>query len=255
MHVLEIQNLHAAVEDKPVLKGVNLRIQSGEIHALMGPNGSGKSTLSYVIMGHPKYAVTKGDILLDGESILALAPNERARKGIFLAFQYPMEVPGVSVFNFLRTAFNEGKAKAEQTPVFKFKTLLEEKMRALNMPLEFADRYVNDGFSGGEKKRCEILQMSLLSPKISVLDETDSGLDVDALKIVAQGARELVNQGMGALVVTHYARILHHLKPDFVHVFIDGRIQKTGGMGLAEELERTGYGGVEKPLMAVSGGG
>ncbi|MDP2717249.1 MAG: Fe-S cluster assembly ATPase SufC [Candidatus Micrarchaeota archaeon] len=242
-HVLEVRNLHAGVDGKKVLRGVNLSVKSGEVHALMGPNGSGKSTLSAVIMGHPKDAVTKGDIRLDGKSILEMTPEARAKAGLFLAFQYPMEVPGVSVANFLRSAYNE---KFEPMPVFQFSGFLKEKMISLGMDDRFAERYLNDGFSGGEKKRCEILQMAVLKPSIAVMDETDSGLDVDALKTVAQGAAALVkNEDMGVLLITHYPRILHHLKPDFVHVFKNGKIVKQGGFDLALELEKTGYGEAE----------
>lgn len=245
-HVLEVKNLKASVDGKPVLKGVNLKIQSGEVHALMGPNGSGKSTLSAVIMGHPGYAVDSGDVLLDGESLLDLAPEERAKNGLFLAFQYPMEVPGVSVANFLRTAYNQTRPKESQMPVFQFSQFLKEKMKSLRMDDAFAERYLNDGFSGGEKKRCEILQMAVLQPKIAVMDETDSGLDVDALKVVAHGAQDLVkHSGMGVLVITHYPRILHCIKPQFVHMFVDGKIKKSGGFELALELEEKGYGELE----------
>ncbi len=253
-HTLQVENLHASVEGKSVLNGVTLTIQSGHVHALMGPNGSGKSTLSAIIMGHPKYVVEKGDILLDGVSILNWSPEQRSKAGLFLAFQYPAEVPGVSVANFLRTAYNENKPKERHLSVFKFAALLDEKMKNLQMPSHFAERYLNDGFSGGEKKRCEILQMAILQPKIALLDETDSGLDVDALRVVAEGTNRLVQQtGLGALLVTHYPRILHHVKPDFVHLFVNGRIVKTGGMELAEELEKTGYGPLEAQPAAHTG--
>ncbi len=245
-HVLEIKDLHASVDNKKVLQGVNLTLHSREVHALMGPNGSGKSTLSALIMGHPKYVVEKGDIVLDGESILDWTPEKRSQAGLFLAFQYPAEVPGVSVANFLRTAYNETRPKERQLSVFKFASLLDEKMKGLQMPPQFAERYLNDGFSGGEKKRCEILQMAVLQPKIALMDETDSGLDVDALRVVAEGTNQLVKQtGLGVLLVTHYPRILHYVKPDFVHLFVQGKIVKTGGMELAEELEKTGYGQLE----------
>lgn len=238
---LEIRNLHASVEGKPILKGVNLTVKQGEIHAIMGPNGSGKSTLSRVIMGDLHYAVDSGDVLLDGKSILGDAPDERARKGLFLSFQYPLEVPGVSLSNFLRTSYNSLHPQAPLS-VFKFQPMLQERLAQLDMPQAFADRYVNDGFSGGEKKRCEILQMSVLEPKIAVLDETDSGLDVDALKIVSEGTNRIcAAKGMGVLLITHYQRILRYVKPQFVHVFVDGRIVKSGGHKLAEELETTGY--------------
>lgn len=245
-HVLEIRNLHACVQGKAVLKGVNLQVESGQIHALMGPNGSGKTTLSSVILGHPDFSIEKGDILLDGRSILELPVEERSRKGLFLAFQYPLEIPGVSVSNFLRSAYNEGLPKEKKMGAFAFQKLLLSRMEELKMPGTFAERYVNDGFSGGEKKRCEILQMSVLRPHIAILDETDSGLDVDALRVVAQGTRKLVeDEHMGALIITHYPRILHHVKPDFVHMFVDGKIVRSGGMELAEELEQKGYGTLE----------
>lgn len=247
-HVLEVKDLHASVEGKTVLQGVSLTVKSGEVHALMGPNGSGKSTLSAVIAGHPKYVVEKGDVLMDGESILTWPPEKRAQAGLFLAFQYPAEVPGVSVANFLRTAYNQLQPKERQLSVFKFAALLDEKMKELKMPSHFAERYLNDGFSGGEKKRCEILQMAILRPRIALMDETDSGLDVDALRVVSEGTNRLIRQtGLGVLVVTHYPRILQYVKPDFVHLFVNGRIVRTGGMELAEELERSGYGALEAP--------
>ncbi|MBI4360495.1 Fe-S cluster assembly ATPase SufC [Candidatus Micrarchaeota archaeon] len=245
-HVLEVKNLEASVDGKKVLNGVNLTVQSGEVHALMGPNGSGKSTLSAVIMGHPSYVVESGDVLFDGESILEDSPEGRAQKGLFLAFQYPLEVPGVSVANFLRTAYNQLRSKEHQMPVFTFSKFLKEKMKSLHIDESFAERYLNDGFSGGEKKRCEILQMAVLQPNIAVMDETDSGLDVDALKVVAQGVQGLVkNSGMGVLLITHYPRILHHIRPDFVHVFVDGKIRESGGFELALALEEKGYGELE----------
>jgi Fe-S cluster assembly ATP-binding protein len=238
---LQIKNLHASVDGKPILKGVNLTVRQGEIHAIMGPNGSGKSTLSRVIMGDPQYKVDEGEILLDGKSVLDLEPDERARLGLFLSFQYPMEVPGVSLSNFLRTAYNSIHP-TQQLSVFKFQPLLETRLSELGMQQNFANRYVNDGFSGGEKKRCEILQMSVLEPKIAVLDETDSGLDVDALKIVSEGANRIsARTGMGVLLITHYQRILKYVKPQFVHVFVDGKIVQSGDSKLAEELENSGY--------------
>lgn len=251
-HVLQVKDLHAGIEGKKVLNGVSLSIRSGQVHALMGPNGSGKSTLSALIMGHPKYVVEQGDILLDSHSILKWSPEKRAQAGLFLAFQYPAEVPGVSVANFLRTAYNQLQPKERQFSVFKFAGLLEEKMKELKMPANFAERYLNDGFSGGEKKRCEILQMALLQPKIALLDETDSGLDVDAMRIVAQSTNRQVKNGMGALIVTHYPRILHYVQPDFVHLFVNGRIVKTAGLELAEQIEKTGYGDLEKTETATS---
>lgn len=240
--VLEIIDLHASIDGKPILKGVTLKVKQGEIHAVMGPNGSGKSTLSRVILGDSRYTVDSGDIRLNGESILEMAPDERARAGLFLSFQYPLEIPGVSLTNFLRTAYNASRAKDDQLSVFAFHELLKKKLADLGMNENFAERAVNDGFSGGEKKRCEIVQMAILSPKIAILDETDSGLDVDALRIVSEGANTLVNESnLGVLLITHYARILKHVKPHFVHVFVDGKIVKSGGPDFAEELETHGY--------------
>jgi len=239
---LTIKNLHASVGGKKILKGVNLTVKQGEIHALMGPNGSGKSTLSRIIMGDPHFTIDEGDILFNGESILPLSADERCRKGLFLSFQYPMEIPGVTLTNFLRTAYNSARLKEQQLSVFKFHSFLKKKMEELKMPPEFSERFVNDGFSGGEKKRCEIVQMAVLQPSIAIMDETDSGLDVDALRIVSDGANKLVAEsGMGVLLITHYQRILRYVKPHFVHVFIDGKIAKSGGAGLAEQLEATGY--------------
>lgn len=239
MTTLTITNLHASVAGKPVLKGINLIVRSGEVHAVMGPNGGGKSTLSNVLMGHPAYTVDKGDVLVDGKSILKLAPEERAKLGLFLSFQYPLEIPGVTLSNFCRTAYNN--LRDEKLSPLKFDALLKAKMSALHISPQFAERYLNEGFSGGEKKRCEMLQALLLSPKIAVLDETDSGLDVDALKIVAQGANALVKQGAGLLVITHYQRILRYVKPGHVHVLVAGRIVESGGPELAEKLESHGY--------------
>ncbi|MBI5226743.1 Fe-S cluster assembly ATPase SufC [Candidatus Micrarchaeota archaeon] len=246
-HTMQVKDLYASVQGKAVLKGVNLTIKSGEVHALMGPNGSGKSTLSAVILGHPSYTIESGDILFNGDSILQWTPEQRAKAGLFLAFQYPVEVPGVSVANFLRTAYNESRPKERQLSVMKFNALLEQEMKTLHMPPAMAERYLNDGFSGGEKKRGEILQMAILSPKIALMDETDSGLDVDALRIVADGCAQLVKKSrLGVLLVTHYPRILHYLKPDHVHLFVDGKIVQSGGMDLAEQVEKTGYGSLEK---------
>jgi Fe-S cluster assembly ATP-binding protein len=247
MALLEIKNLHVATEDgTEIVRGLDLAVGSNEVHAIMGPNGSGKSTLAYALMGHPAYEITEGDILLDGESILELGADERAQRGLFLAFQYPHAVPGVTVASFLRSAVNavrKAKNDGEDDPVKipEFRKQLTAAMEQLKVPKEMAGRYLNDGFSGGEKKRVEILQMAMLSPRIAVLDETDSGLDIDALRIVASGVRSLVGPDMGAVVITHYQRILDYIKPDFVHVFVDGRIVREGGPELAEQLEAEGY--------------
>lgn len=245
--LLEIKNLKVSVETKAVLKGIDLRINAGEIHAIMGPNGSGKSTLSNVIMGHPKYRVTGGDILFGGKSILKMKPHERALAGIFLAFQYPKEITGVTLEEFLLAAYRARQAHLypEKPPilVFRFKKLLQETMKELKIPESFAERFLNHGFSGGEKKKAEALQMVLLEPLLAVLDETDSGLDVDALKIIATSVKSMMKRQKktGILLITHYQRILKHLKPDFVHVMKDGRIVKSGGHKLAHELEKKGY--------------
>jgi Fe-S cluster assembly ATP-binding protein len=245
--LLELKNLHVALEDgTEIVKGVDLAVSQDEVHAVMGPNGSGKSTLAYALMGHPAYEITEGEILLDGESILDLGADERAQRGLFLAFQYPHAVPGVTVTSFLRSAINairKAKAGGEDDPVAipEFRKELLAQMDRLKVSRELASRYLNDGFSGGEKKRVEILQMAMLKPRIAVLDETDSGLDIDALKIVASGVKELVGPEMGALVITHYQRILDYITPDFVHVFIDGRIVEEGGPELAHKLEAEGY--------------
>jgi len=265
MSVLEIRNLHATVGDTEILKGVNLTLRSGEIHAMMGPNGSGKSTLSYVIVGHPHYEVTEGDILLDGESILDMEADERARAGIFLAFQYPVAVPGVSVANFLRTAVSNvrGYAEADKNgngngsvigsnlmPMREFRRELTAKMKEFNVDSSFARRYLNDGFSGGEKKRTEVLQMAMLEPKFAILDESDSGLDIDALQVVSDGINKLATENRGFLLITHYQRILNYVKPDFVSIFFGGRIVKTGGPEVAHMLEEKGYKWVEEELTA-----
>ena len=243
--VLEIRNLHVSVEDKPILKGVNLTVRQGEVHALMGPNGTGKSTLAYTLMGHPGYAVTAGQVIFKGVDVLELEPDERSRLGIFLAFQYPVAIPGVSVANFLRTAINArrkaAKAADKGISIPEFRKLLKAKMDLLQMNHEFAGRYLNDGFSGGEKKRAEILQLATLEPQIAILDETDSGLDIDALRIVASGVNTLAGPELGVLVITHYQRILNYIKPQFVHVMHQGRIVETGGADLALHLEEHGY--------------
>jgi Fe-S cluster assembly ATP-binding protein len=244
---MELKNLRVALEDgTEIVKGVDLAVDTGEVHAVMGPNGSGKSTLAYAIMGHPAYEITEGQILLDGEDVTGAGADERAQRGLFLAFQYPHAIPGVTVTNFLRTAINSvRKAKNggedDPIPVKEFRNELLGQMDRLKVSRELASRYLNDGFSGGEKKRVEILQMAMLRPRIAVLDETDSGLDIDALKVVAGGVKELVGPDMGALVITHYQRILDYITPDKVHVFVDGRIVESGGPELAHRLEAEGY--------------
>jgi Fe-S cluster assembly ATP-binding protein len=245
--VLELKNLHVALEDgTEIVKGVDLIVGPNEVHAVMGPNGSGKSTLAYALMGHPAYEITEGELLLDGENILEMEADERAQRGLFLAFQYPHAVPGVTVTSFLRSAINairkaQNGGEENPVPIPEFRKELLDQMDRLKVSRELASRYLNDGFSGGEKKRVEILQMAMLKPQIAVLDETDSGLDIDALKVVAGGVKELVGPEMGALVITHYQRILDYITPDFVHVFIDGRIVEEGGPELAHKLEAEGY--------------
>jgi len=247
MALLEITNLHVALEGGPeIVKGVDLSVDLNQKHAMMGPNGSGKSTFAYALMGHPAYEVTEGQILLDGQDVTELGADERAQRGLFLAFQYPHAVPGVTVTSFLRSAINAQRKAAnggedDPIPIPEFRTDLLAAMEELKVPRELASRYLNDGFSGGEKKRVEILQMAMLRPRIAVLDETDSGLDIDALKIVANGVNSLVGPEMGALVITHYQRILNYVTPDFVHVFVDGRIVAEGGPELAHKLEADGY--------------
>ena len=247
MAQLEIRNLHVALEDgTEIVKGVDLKVDLGQKHAVMGPNGSGKSTLAYALMGHPAYEVTEGQILFEGENVTELGADERAQRGLFLAFQYPHAIPGVTVTSFLRSAINANRKAAgggedDPVPIPEFRTNLLAAMEELRVPRELASRYLNDGFSGGEKKRVEILQMAMLKPKIAVLDETDSGLDIDALRIVANGVNKLVGPETGALVITHYQRILDYVTPDFVHVFVDGRIVADGGPELAHKLEAEGY--------------
>ena len=239
MDNLKIEGLHVEVEGKEILSGINLEITKGEVVALMGPNGSGKSTLSFALMGHPKYRITKGKILLNGEDGTNASPDERARKGLFLSFQYPAEISGITFANFLRSAMN-ARNPDKKIPVFDFLKLLKEKMKQLSMPEKFAERYLNEGFSGGEKKRAEILQLLLLQPKIAILDETDSGLDIDSLKIVADGVNS-VKKDMGVIVITHYQRLLAYIVPDVIHIMHKGKIIKTGKKELAFELEESGY--------------
>lgn len=263
MSTLEIRNLHANVGDVEILKGVNISLSSGEIHAIMGPNGSGKSTLAYVIAGHPHYTVTEGDILIDGESILDMEADERCKAGLFLAFQYPVAVPGVSVANFLRTAVSNVRGYSEKEhgqngngqsavigsnlmPMREFRKELNDKMKEYQVDPSFARRYLNDGFSGGEKKRTEVLQMAMLEPKFAILDESDSGLDIDALRVVADGINKLATPDRGFLMITHYQRLLNYVKPQFVSIFYNGRIVQTGGPEIALTLEEKGYGWVEK---------
>lgn len=241
--MLSIKNLHARVEDKNILRGINLEVKAGEVHAIMGPNGSGKSTLSSVIAGKEDYEVTDGEILLEGEDIGELAPEERAHKGVFLSFQYPVEIPGVSVTNFMKTAINESrKAKGqEEMPANEMLKLIREKSEMLEIDRKFLSRSLNEGFSGGEKKRNEIFQMAMLEPKLAILDETDSGLDIDALRIVANGVNKLRSEDNAVIVITHYQRLLDYIVPDFVHVLYNGKIVKSGGKELAYELEEKGY--------------
>ena len=260
MSSLEIRDLVVSVDGKTILNGIDLAVESGSVHAIMGPNGSGKSTLSLAIMGHPKYKIVRGQVLFDGQNILAMPVDARARAGIFLAFQYPSAIPGVSVANFLRTAINarrvdqtgngDGQAKKNDMPIPQFRKLLAEKMKLLEVDDSFITRSVNDGFSGGEKKRLEILQMHMFQPRFAILDETDSGLDIDALKVVAEGIEALRSPEVGILLITHYERILKFVHPDFVHVLVDGRIVRTGGPELAAELESKGYDFVREALYA-----
>jgi Fe-S cluster assembly ATP-binding protein len=257
---LHIANLHVRIEGNEILRGLNLGINRGETHAIMGPNGSGKSTLANTLMGHPAYEVTEGEIWFKGQNIVALSPDVRSRLGLFLAFQYPSAIPGVSVANFLRTAINarrqvpdpasDGDGQARGISVRDFRRLLKEKMDMLKMDPGFARRYLNDGFSGGEKKRMEILQMAMLQPEIAILDETDSGLDIDALRIVSEGVNQLMNPSLGVLVITHYQRILSYIKPEHVHILVNGRIVMSGGPELALELEDRGYDWVKDPSIS-----
>ncbi|MGG5506973.1 MULTISPECIES: Fe-S cluster assembly ATPase SufC [unclassified Myroides] len=248
--MLQIKNLHASVENKEILKGINLEVKAGEVHAIMGPNGAGKSTLSSVIAGNEAFEVTEGEMLLDGVELGELAPEERAHKGVFLSFQYPVEIPGVSVTNFIKTAINEArKAKGEEEmPANEMLKKIKEKSELLEIDRKFLSRSLNEGFSGGEKKRNEIFQMAMLEPKIAILDETDSGLDIDALRIVANGVNKLKSEDNAVILITHYQRLLEYIVPDYVHVLHDGKIVKTGGKELALELEEKGYDWIKESL-------
>jgi Fe-S cluster assembly ATP-binding protein len=248
MSVLEIKDLHVAIDDKEILKGVNLEMKTGEIHTIMGPNGTGKSTLSAAIMGNPNYEVTKGEILFDGKNILDLEVDERARLGLFLAMQYPSEIPGISNAEFMRAAINARRGEDEKISVMQFLKKLDKKMELLNMPEEMAERYLNEGFSGGEKKRNEILQLLMIEPTFAILDEIDSGLDIDALKVVAKGINEMRGEEFGALIITHYQRLLNYIVPDVVHIMMDGRVVLTGDAELAKRLEAEGYAGISAEL-------
>ena len=245
MSELVIKDLQVSIEGKEILKGLNLTIKQGEIHAIMGPNGTGKSTLAYTLMGHPSYKVTGGEVWFKGQNLLDMEPDERSRAGIFLAFQYPVSIPGVTVANFLRTAINSRRRannpEDKGVPIPEFRKMLKEKMELLKMDSSFAGRYLNEGFSGGEKKRAEILQMAALKPEIAILDETDSGLDIDALRIVSDGVNALSGPDMGVVVITHYQRLLNYIKPDYVHIMMGGRIVESGGPELALHLEEAGY--------------
>ena len=248
MATLEIKNLHVSIEDKEILKGVNLTINTGEIHAVMGPNGTGKSTLSAAIMGHPSYEVTEGEILLDGENVLEMEVDERARAGLFLAMQYPSEIAGVTNAEFMRSAINARRDEDNKMGVREFIKKLDEKMAILDMPEEMAERYLNEGFSGGEKKRNEILQLMMIEPSFSILDEIDSGLDIDALKVVSRGVNAMRGENFGSLIITHYQRLLNYIEPDVVHIMMDGRVVMTGDAALAKRLEAEGYKGISEEL-------
>ena len=248
MATLEIKNLHVSIEDKEILKGVNLTINTGEIHAVMGPNGTGKSTLSAAIMGHPSYEVTEGEILLDGENVLEMEVDERARAGLFLAMQYPSEIAGVTNAEFMRSAINARRDEDNKMGVREFIKKLDEKMAILDMPEEMAERYLNEGFSGGEKKRNEILQLMMIEPSFAILDEIDSGLDIDALKVVSRGVNAMRGENFGSLIITHYQRLLNYIEPDVVHIMMDGRVVMTGDAALAKRLEAEGYKGISEEL-------
>ncbi|EGK1986282.1 Fe-S cluster assembly ATPase SufC [Listeria monocytogenes] len=248
MATLKIQDLHVEIEGKEILKGVNLEISTGEIHAIMGPNGTGKSTLSSAIMGHPKYEVTQGTITLDGEDVLEMEVDERARAGLFLVMQYPSEISGVTNAEFIRAAINSRREEGDEIPVMQFIRKLDAKMDILDMDEEMAERYLNEGFSGGEKKRNEILQLLMIEPKLAILDEIDSGLDIDALKVVSKGVNEMRGEGFGCLIITHYQRLLNYITPDFVHVMMQGKVVKEGGPELAKRLEAEGYDWIKQEL-------
>lgn len=245
MPELKIENLHVSIDETPIIRGLNLSVKKGEVHAIMGPNGTGKSTLAYAVMGHPNYEVTEGEILVDGENIIDMPADERSHKGVFLAFQYPVSIPGVTVANFLRTAVNSHRRheepKQDDISVLEFRKMLKSKMDLLEMDYSFGGRYLNEGFSGGEKKRTEVLQMAVLQPSFAILDETDSGLDIDAIRIVSEGVNALKGPDMGVIVITHYQRILNYIQPDFVHIMFDGRIVESGGQELSLLLEEQGY--------------
>ena len=248
MSTLEIIDLHVSIEDKQILKGVNLVMNTGEIHAIMGPNGTGKSTLSQAIMGHTSYTITKGQVLLDGEDVTEMEVDERARAGLFLAMQYPSEIAGITNAEFMRAAINARRPEDDKISVMNFIKKLDEKMEILNMPEEMAERYLNEGFSGGEKKRNEILQLMMIEPKFAILDEIDSGLDIDALKVVSKGVNLMSGPDFGVLIITHYQRLLNYVHPTFVHVMMDGRIVKSGDASLAKRLEAEGYRGIRDEL-------
>ncbi len=257
MSQLEIKNLHVSIDGREILKGLDLTVKQGEIHAIMGPNGTGKSTLAYTLMGHPAYTVTEGEVWFKGQNLFELEADERSRLGLFLAFQYPVAIPGVTVANFLRTAVNARRRAVNPEdkgiPIPEFRKMLQEQMNLLKMESSFAGRYLNDGFSGGEKKRAEILQMAVLKPEIAILDETDSGLDIDALRVVADGVNALFGPDLGVLVITHYQRLLNYIKPHFVHVMLDGRIVESGGPDLALHLEEHGYDWVREKYEEMNG--
>lgn len=246
MAIIQVKDLHVEVEGKEILKGLNLSLERGKVHALMGPNGSGKSTLANTLMGHPKYKITKGNILLNGEDITEIPPDERAKKGLFLSFQYPNEIPGVTVSHFLRAAINAKRGEDNKISVMEFKKILDEKVKMLKIDPSFLIRYVNEGFSGGEKKRSEILQLAVLDPTVAILDETDSGLDIDALRTVAEGVNHFMNKDKCILIITHYKRILEYIKPDKLFIMIEGKIALEGTGELADHLEEKGYGWIEK---------